>query len=253
MRDDARIMEVFMDIQRGLPRQGPGNDDATRRALTYCKDLPEQPNVLDIGCGPGRQSLVLADALDASVVAVDIHQEYLDELATRSAEAGLGEQITPMLADMTELAFEAERFDLIWAEGSAYIMGVTNALQAWKAFLKPHGYLVLSELLWLADYPPREAVAFFDREYPAMTDIAGNLAIFERESYQIVGHFTIPDQAWWDDYYTPLMAKVPLLREKYRGDQEALELIQMTESEINLRKRYGESYGYEFFVAQIES
>ena len=32
MDDDARAMEVFMDVQRGLPRQGPGHDDATRRA-----------------------------------------------------------------------------------------------------------------------------------------------------------------------------------------------------------------------------
>jgi len=247
------MTEVFMDVQRGLPRQGPGNDAATRRAITYCRDLPHGPDVLDIGCGPGRQSLVLADALAARVTAADIHQEYLDELVFRSAGAGFGGQITPVLADMTDLAFETARFDLIWAEGSAYIMGVGNALRAWKAMLKPHGYLVLSELLWLTDDPPREAAVFFAQEYPAMTDIDGNLAIFAQEGYRVIGHFTIPDQAWWDEYYTPLKAKLPSLREKYSGDQEALELIQMTETEIEIRQTYGESYGYEFFVSQVAS
>ena len=137
--DEARAKDIFMDIQRGLPRQGPGNDAATRRAITYCKDLRPGPSVLDIGCGPGRQSLVLADALDTCVTAVDIHQEYLDELVYRSTEAGLGDRITPMLADMAALAFEADRFDLIWAEGSAYIMGVENALKTWKRLLKSRG------------------------------------------------------------------------------------------------------------------
>lgn len=251
--DEPRMTEVFMDIQRGLPRQGPGNDAATLRALCYCKDLPERPDVLDIGCGPGQQSFVLADTLNARVTAVDIHQEYLDELVSRSTEAGFGEQIAPMLADMTALTFEAERFDLIWAEGSAYIMGVANALRAWKAFLKPHGYLVLSELLWLSDDPPCEVAAFFAEAYPPMTDTEGNLAIFAQEGYRVIDLFTIPDEAWWDDYYTPLEAKLPSLREKYSGDQDALELIQLTETEIGMRKAYGESYGYEFFVSQVES
>ena len=82
----------------------------------------------------------------------------LDALVARSVEAGLGERITPLRADMAALSFAPARFDLIWAEGSAYIMGVANALRAWKAFLKPHGYLALSELLWLTDDPPGEGI-----------------------------------------------------------------------------------------------
>ncbi len=204
--DEARMMEIFMEVQRGLPRQGPGHDDATRRALTFCEGLPEHPHVLDIGCGPGQQSLALAGAVGAKVTAVDIHQEYLDELAARSAQAGLSNQITPVLGDMNALPFETECFDLIWAEGSAYIMGVGNALQAWRTFLKPRGYLVLSELLWLTANPPPEAAAFFEQEYPAMCDIEGNVAIFAEAGYSVLGHFTIPDQAWWDGYYMPLRA-----------------------------------------------
>ena len=249
--DAARLEEVFMDVQQGLPRQGPGNDAATRRAISCCTDMPEWPDVLDIDCGPGQQSLVLAKGFDAQVTAIDIHQEYLDQLATRSESAGLAKQITPMLADMSALAFEAACFDLVWAEGSAYIMGVANALQAWKPLLRPRAHLVLSELLWLSADPPPEAFAFFAEEYPAMTDIAGNLAIFSRAGYRVTDHFTIPSEAWWDDYYTPLKAKVPSLLERYRGEPEALQVVQSTAAEIEIREAYGESYGYEFFIAQL--
>ena len=109
---DARMMEIFMDVQRGLPRQGPGSDDTTRRALTLCADLPPQPTVLDVGCGPGKQALVLADVLRSPVTAVDMHQEYLDQLDRDANARGLRDFITPMHGDMTELPFADETFDL---------------------------------------------------------------------------------------------------------------------------------------------
>ncbi len=93
MDENSHQFKVFLDIQSGLPRQGPGNDDSTLRALSICSRLPDKPVVLDIGCGPGMQTLALARALDTSIVAVDIHEEYLEELKIRADAAGLGERI----------------------------------------------------------------------------------------------------------------------------------------------------------------
>ena len=70
--------------------------------------------------------------------------------------------------------------------------------------------------------------------------------------YQLLGHFTLSDAAWWDDYYTPLKAKLPALRERYRDDEEALALVRMTETEISMREQYGSSHGYEFFIARVD-
>lgn len=251
MDDDARAMEIFMEVQRGLPRQGPGNDDSTRRALTYCGDLPQQPSVLDIGCGPGMQTFVLAETLQANVTAVDLHAEYLAELEQHAAAAGLAGRVTAIWGDMNDLQLAPGSFDLIWAEGAAYIMGVANALRSWKPLLKPGGYIGLSELLWLTDDPPAEVKRFFDDAYPAMGDIRSNCRFFVDAGYDLVGHFTLPDNAWWDDYYTPLEAKLPALREKYHGDDEAMSYVQMTECEIEVRRKFGAAYGYEFFITQV--
>jgi len=49
MEEDPRLFEVFLDIQRGLTRQGPGCEESTIEALSLCRGLPEYPVVLDIG------------------------------------------------------------------------------------------------------------------------------------------------------------------------------------------------------------
>lgn len=250
MDEDARLVDIFLEVQRGLPRQGPGSDASTLKALSLCRGLPERPAVLDIGCGPGMQTLALAKALGGSVTAVDLHAEYLDELKDRAAAAGLADRVEPLQADMGDLVFPPTSFDLIWSEGAAYIIGVANALAAWRDFLKPAGFIVVNDLVWLRPDPPADAAAFFAEGYPAMTDVAANLTTLGDSGYEPMGHFTLPDSDWWDDYYTPLEAKLPGLRERYAGDDEALGVVETTGREIEVRRRFCDWYGYEFFVAR---
>ncbi len=251
MDDSARLWQVFLDVQRGLPRQGPGCADATRQALSLCRDLPDQPNILDIGCGPGMQTMVLAQLLDGHITAVDIHEEYLNILRSRIASVKTLAQVEVLARDMNDLGFAPEDFDLVWSEGAAYIMGFQHALAAWRPLLKPGGYLAVTELVWLTPDPSAEAAAFFNAEYLAMTDVAGVAEMFREQGYDLAGHFTVPDNAWWDDYYTPLEAKLPALRETYQGDDEALGVVEATQREIEMRRSHGECYGYEFFVGQV--
>ena len=135
-----RLLEVFFEVQRGLPRQGPGSNDSTIRALELCSELPENPTVLDIGCGPGMQTMALAKACSGRIIAVDTCDEYLDELRQRVRQAGLADRVEVKNADMVELGLPEESFDLIWSEGAAYIMGVSSALQAWRRSLRDKGY-----------------------------------------------------------------------------------------------------------------
>jgi SAM-dependent methyltransferase len=250
MDPNARTTQIFLDIQRGLPRQGPGDDASTLRALALCAELPARPDVLDIGCGPGMQTIALARALDGRITAGDLFQEYLEQLVETAVAAGVRDRIGQMRVDMVDLPFGRDSFDLIWSEGAAYILGFGEAFERWRYPLRSRGYLAVSELTWLVPDPPTEAAEFFADEYPAMTDVATNLATIEGNGYEVIDHFTLPDEAWWDHYYTPLEAKLPSLREKYAGDDEALELVAMAAREIDVRRRFGGSYGYEFFVAR---
>ena len=83
-----------------------------------------------------------------------------------------------------------------------------------------------------------------------MKDVLKNTEIIECSGYELKAHFTLPDSDWWDHYYTPLQEKLPSLYEKYAGDDQVLGVIDMTAREIEIRKRFGDSYGYEFFVCK---
>ncbi|MBK8979225.1 MAG: methyltransferase domain-containing protein [Planctomycetes bacterium] len=251
MDDSARLMEVFFDVQRGLPRQGPGADASTRRALALCAGLPAAPRVLDVGCGPGMQTLALLRALPAArLTAVDLYREYLDELAARAAAAGVADRVAIVRADMRELPFPDASFDLVWSEGAAWVMGFDAALWSWRRLLAPAGCLAVSELVWLRDDPPEEVATFFASEYPAMAAAQQVADRFPAAGYELLGRFTLPDSAWWDDYYRPLAAKLPALRARYAGDPTGAPVVELTATEIDLRRRYPDCYGYEFFVAR---
>lgn len=245
------LRDVFFDVQRGLPRQGPGCATGTLQALSMCRKLPEEPAILDIGCGPGLQTLALAGATGGSIVAVDNCTEYLDELNRRAAAKQFADRIETIAADMQSLPFADWSFDLVWSEGGAYIMGFGQALEAWKQLLKEGGYIAVTELVWLHPNPPKELQRFFSIEYPAMTSVETNIATLRDSGYALIGHFTLPDSAWWTDYYSPLKAKLPSLKQKYANDADALQVVNATRREIDLRRRFHEFYGYEFFVGRV--
>ena len=251
MSEDARLLDIFFDVQRGLPRQGPGSDASTLRALALCPNVPRAPAILDVGCGPGMQTVALARATGGTVTAADTSNEYLAQLAARAEAQGMADCIVPLAADMNALPVAPASFDLVWSEGAAYIMGFANALAAWRTFLKPQGALAVSELVWLRPDPPAEAAGFFAESYPGMTDIARVDGMLRAAGYAPVAHFVLPDSDWWDHYYTPLVAKLPALAEKYRDDAEAAAVVRATAQEIDIRRRFGDSYGYVFFVATM--
>jgi SAM-dependent methyltransferase len=65
--------------------------------------------VLDVGCGPGRHALALAER-GMSVTGVDLSPEFVDLARAAAADRGLGAEF--LLQDVRDLAFDAE-FDAV--------------------------------------------------------------------------------------------------------------------------------------------
>ena len=243
-------MQIFFEIHKDLPREGPGDRGSTAKALSMMGDLKKNPYILDVGCGPGMQTLDILDLTDGRIVAVDNHQPFLDQLSEKLMQKGMADRVQILNADMSALEFPPAAFDVIWSEGAAYIMGFENALSAWKPFLKNHGYLAVTELTWTRPDPPDEAERFFAQEYPAMTHTESNLDAVRRTGYGVIGHFTLPESSWWDRYYTPMEKKIPALREKYRDDPDARAVVDLHEVEIDMYRKYSDFYGYVFYIMQ---
>lgn len=168
----SRHRTVFWDIHSGLPREGPGNREATARALRLAAPLPKNPRVLDIACGPGMQTLDLAQLqTDATIVALDRHWPFTKETNRRATSYGLAGRIKAAAADMRALPFPSAVFDLIWCEGAAYMVGLESALEHWRPMLRPGGKLAVSEPVWLRSDPPDEVRGFWLDGYPGMRTI----------------------------------------------------------------------------------
>ena len=245
----AFFYEIF---DASLPRLGCGDDASTQKALntllaaTARREGPMR--VLDIGCGNGPQTICLAQHLDGSILAVDNHQPFLDELLKRAAAAGVAAKIQVLLKDMHTLAPDDGPFDLVWSEGALFVMGFRAGLTACQALLAPGGGLAVSEVAWLRPDAPAECRQFFARVHPAMTSIADNLATIEACGYEIIDHFTEPESAWWESLYHPLEARLRSLRKSCAADAEKLALIEAIATEIDVYRKYSAFYGNVFYL-----
>ncbi len=149
---------------------------------------------------------------------------------------------------MHDLNLANETFDLIWSEGALYCMGFREGLTACHRLLVPRGTLAVTELTWLKPDPPDECRNFFAKEYPAMTDVSDNLATSEACDYTILDHFTLPESAWRESFYDPLEARLTLLRKLYAQDHRKREMIEATQTEIDLFRKHSSYYGYVFYL-----
>lgn len=246
--DDPHAWQVFFAVHDNLPREGPGNQPSTARALAMARPLPDRPRVLDIACGPGMQTCDLARLLpDATITAVDNHPPFVAAARARVAAMGAADRVTVLEGDMAALPFVPGSFDLIWCEGAAYIMGVEAALTAWKPLLAPGGRLAFTEAVWLRQDPPERVRRNWD-EYPAMTDIAGCRALVARCGYTLLGDFVLPQEAWWDDYYTPMAGRIEEVAPRFAGDAVAEQVLELCREEIAVYRAHADCYGYLFMV-----
>jgi cyclopropane fatty-acyl-phospholipid synthase-like methyltransferase len=243
-------MNAFFTLHRNIPREGPGSDASTRAAIRRLRPLPPSPTVLDLGCGPGRQTLVLARELGVPIAALDFHAPYLARLRQAADEQGLSDLIHTRCADMRSLRDPPGSVDLIWAEGSIFIFGFFQGLCTWHTLLKPGGQLVTSEVTWLTNNPPLAAKAFWHEECPTMTTIEGNIASATDAGYQVYDHFTLPRSDWWDEYLTPLRQRVARLRSTAETNVALEQVLDETEREIAICDDFGDDFGYVFYLMQ---
>ena len=248
VEDNTLSMYYFYELFEELPRQGPGSREATLRALRLLDALPDKPRVLDIGCGCGLQTQILAEQLKTKVLAIDNHGPVLERLERAAASKGL--DIETRELSMIDMPFEAESFDLIWAEGSIFIIGLERGLKDFKTYLKPGGYLAFTEMCWFTSDLPVEAKAYFDRIYPDLRPVDDVRRLAIDAGYRVVDHFNLPDSAWWDDYYTPMLARMADLKIRNAGVAEAEAVYAHCTQEADIFRKYSASYGYTFFVLQ---
>ena len=244
--------ELYFEIFESLPRQGPGDDESTRKAFQKLAGLPEHPKILDVGCGTGWQTLVLTELSSGKITALDNHPPFIEALKRNARQAGCANRIRCVVGDMASMNFEDESFDLIWSEGAANIMGFENALKSWKRLLRCRGYMAVSELVWFKEEAPQEIRYYFAKVYPDMRYHEHILPIVESAGYKVIDYFPLPSESWWTHYYTPAEKKLAEMRCEYQTNEDVQALLDSFQLEIDMHRKYSDYYGYAFYILRKE-
>ncbi|MEM9400909.1 MAG: methyltransferase domain-containing protein [Pseudomonadota bacterium] len=244
-------LELLIDLHKDGERQGPGGERETRRAIELA-DLHKQGTleIADIGCGTGASTLVLAEALDAHITAVDLFDTFLSRLALSADERNVGERITCLQASMETLPFDDQSLDVIWSEGAIYNVGFEAGITAWRRFLKPGGVLAVSELTWLTEHRPEALEAHWGREYPEVDTASAKLGVLEQLGFTILGYFPLPESCWIDNYYQPVRDRLPAFLETHADSDAARQLADAEAQEIELYERFRQYVSYGFYIAR---
>lgn len=245
----ARSRQVFFEIHSGLPREAPGDEASTERALDCLPPLGPGARILDLGCGPGSATPLLARRADGYVVALDLHRPFLREARVRARDAGVDSRVGVVHANMESPPFAPSTFELVWSEGALYSVGFARGLAIVRDLLRPGGHLAATEAVWLTANPGEEVRRFWEAEYPDLATVDATLGRIMEAGFVVVDHFTLPGSAWWA-YYRPLEERLKELRRRHVGDDAALAVVEEAEGEVEMYRRHGSSYGYEMFVCQ---
>jgi SAM-dependent methyltransferase len=243
--------DLYQELYLDLPAEGPERLIYTRKAFRMLPKI-DAPRILDIGCGRGSPTLELARLSKGHVTGIDVNHSSLDDLNRRIKEQGLDEMVSVFRCSMLEMDFDDESFDVVWSEASIWVTGFEKGLRGWRRLIKPEGFLVVHEMVWLRTDPPKEIQDYWKETYPAINirTVDDMLKMIPGCGYKVMGHFKLPEDAWWDLYYGPLEDRVKELNKKYSGDTSARGVLEKEQREIDLYKKYPEYYGSAFFIMQ---
>jgi ubiquinone/menaquinone biosynthesis C-methylase UbiE len=200
----------------------------TRRAFRVLPEL-ESPRILDVGCGSGVPTIELAELSDGEIVGIDVDQSVLDILNRKIEKEGFLNRVKTRKCSLFEIDFPDESFDIIWAEGVSSIIGFERGLSEWRRLLRANGFLVIHD---------------------DSRDISYKLEKISGHGYRLVKCFSLPEEAWWREYYRPLEIRVKELYVKYKNNADALEILRKQQNEIDMVKKNPKEYGSAFFVMQ---
>ncbi|CAG20193.1 MerR family transcriptional regulator [Photobacterium profundum] len=241
MNQHTSYMADFNKVFAQLDRWGPGSEEDTLQALAKVPHKPQE--ILEVGCGPGIATMVLTNHSSANITAVDNDEQSLTHLMALATEQGIADRISTVCVSMMDIPFEAKTFDLIWSEGSAYIMGVANALKQWRPLLVNDGILVLSDLVWSTKNPSEDTFDFWRKEYPDMVTAQHRIEQAEAAGFEVIDSFALSEQAW-ASYYQPLQTRINELKSGMRDSRALTDL----EREYDIYRRRLDEFDYQMFI-----
>ena len=157
------LPHLFEDICKNLEQQGvdlnkvsrsdiSGVDEFHVRGAAVSNELVQEiylkdAKVLDVGCGLGGPSRMLADQFNCQVTGIDLCEEYVSTAHKLSELVGLSGQTEFVHGDALNLPFKDGSFDIVWTQHvQLNIENKTKFYSEIKRVLNEEGALVYYDI-----------------------------------------------------------------------------------------------------------
>ncbi|NIR87526.1 methyltransferase domain-containing protein, partial [Candidatus Bathyarchaeota archaeon] len=156
-----------------------GGTQATQKLIQSCHITPHQ-HVLEIGCGTGYTTCLLAKKYQANVTALDISSKLLEQTKKRITKQNISHKITTIQADAQKLPFPANTFHAIIAESVLAFCHKKKASSEAHRVLKPKGIFAANEATYLKP-PPKQLLTLFSE-----STLGTPLQVLQEDEWQAV-------------------------------------------------------------------
>jgi arsenite methyltransferase len=150
-----------------------GGLDSTRELISRCQVSADAGGlrVLDAGCGVGATACYLVKTYGCRVTGIDLRESMVERARERAQREGIGGRATFRTADVRDLPFEDESFDVVLCESVAtFVEDKQQVVDELVRVVKAGGRVGLNEQVWLQ--PPTEEMRQFARH---MWDITAEI------------------------------------------------------------------------------
>ena len=116
-----RLVEQEISMDSVSREDIAGVDEFHVRGAEVSRELASQieldnSRILDVGCGIGGPSRMLADDYNCQVTGIDLSEEYIRTAKGLSALVGLQDRTNYIQSNALELPFENGYFDVVWTQ-----------------------------------------------------------------------------------------------------------------------------------------
>ena len=243
-------MNLICEYYASVERQSPGSPEVTLKALSFIDTLSQESQIIDLGCGTGGQTMVLAQHAPGKITGVDVFPTFIERFNSNAGKLNLQPRVKGIVGSMDNLQFQQEELDLVWCEGAIYNIGFERGLSEWKEFLKTGGYVAVSEASWFTDERPAEIEKFWMDAYPGIDTITNKIEQVQKAGYIPVATFILPENCWTEHFYAPQVPAQEAFLRKHAGNKTAEDFIAYQRYEAQLYDQYKAFYGYVFYIGK---
>ena len=187
--------------------------DSCRQGLTkYLGDafskfpLPENHQILDIGCGTGVPTLWLIENCGGTITAIDTDKNATEWLKCKISDKNLSERVTVLNMSFFDYKPEPECFDIIIAEGFLNVVGFENGFRRVTELLRKGGFFVIHD---------------------EVRDQETKIELIRECNCHLVHTLHLDENVWRNDYYNQLEAEInspsnEAIRDRFKSDLEEI-------------------------------